>query len=198
MDITEDQAKEILSPYHHTLHNCIIEAWKSFHAKCYEIKHIFSSRTQASAIFDFIKSNVTQTFHGNKKVSISEKRGLFLVNFENKVVVRFKKLKNNKASCIPTRQTLDFFKQLELPGIPSPERFIIGYQLNNIKTEIKNISVVYPKSSNQNYWSYDLEPCVAQVIETPFIQIPIEQEILPKEERIIIKEATKKGVIQDE
>ena len=194
MNITEDQAKEILLPYHQTFYDIIVEAWKRFHETCQDIKHILSPRSQSSIVFDFIKDNVNQKFQDNKKnIKIFEKRGLFLLNFDNKVMIRFKKLRNNKASCVLTRQSFCLFNQLEVPGIPSPQKFIVGYELNSIRTEINSISVLYPKNSNQNFWSYDLEPVVAPVptLEIPYRQIVAEQEvIIPKEERITIKDAT--------
>lgn len=193
MDITENQAKEVLSPYHDALQNCIVAAWEEYHSALHEIKHKLSPRSQSSIIFDFITDNVSQCFEGEKGINISRKRGLFLVNFGNKVVVRFKKLRNNRASCIPTKQTLSFFRQLELPGIPSPKRCIVGYQLNCIRTEIRNISVVYPRTASKNYWQYDLELFESSSLETPYKQIPIAQEVVPKEDRITVKETTHKN-----
>lgn len=200
MNITEDQAREILSPYQDDIRKSIVSAWENYHAHCREIKHILSSRSRASIIFDLIVDNVRQVFQGKKDVHFSEKKRLFLVNFGDKVVVRFKKLKNNKASCIPTQQTLNFFsQQLEFPEIPNPERLVVGYQLNSIQTELKDVSVIYPKNYTQNFWSYNLEPFVAPVIDIHYKQTEIEQEItIPKKDRIIIKGEIEKGIVKNE
>ena len=177
MNTTEDQAKEVLAPYQEEIQECIVSAWKYYHSYFHDIKHIVSSRSRASIIFDFIVNNVRQKFQGRKNVYISDKKRLFLINFGDKVVLRFKKLRNNKAACIPTQQTLDFFCQVEIPEVPSPKRFIVGYQLNNIQTEIKAISVVYPQSANRNYWAYNLEPIEAKVYDIQPEQIVMDQVV---------------------
>ena len=173
MNITEDQAREVLGPYQGDIRSCIVSAWTDYHDHCREIKHILTTRSRASIIFDFIVHNIGQKFQGRRNIFISNKKRLFLVNFENKVIIRFKKLKHNRASCIPTQQTLDFFRQVEIPGIPTPERFVVGYQLNHMQTEINSISVVYPQDPNQNYWAYDLEPMEAKILEYQLEQVTI-------------------------
>jgi hypothetical protein len=199
MNITEHQAKETLSPYQDDIRDCIVSAWKYYHDHFREIKHILSSRSMASIIFDFITHNVRQKFDGKRNVSISTKRGLFLVNFGNQVVLRFKKLRNNKASCIHTQQTLNFFCQLEIEDIPNPQRLVVGYQLNKIRTEIKAISVIYPQNPKQNYWTFDLQPVISSMTEDLQLHMPMEQDISSAtEQRIIIKGESKVGVVENE
>jgi len=188
MNITEDQAREVLNPYQEDLQECILSSWTDYHNHCHGIQHILSKRSRANIIFDFIVHNINQKFHGKRNIFISNNKRLFLVNFENKVVIRFKKLRHNRASCIPTQQTIDFFRQIEIPEIPTPERFVVGYHLNHMQTEIKNISVVYPQTSSQNYWAYDLEPMEAKVFEYVPKQSTIDHDVT--KERITIKKNT--------
>lgn len=198
MNITEDQARTVLDPYQSAIQECIVSAWKDYHHHCREIKHILTPRSRANIIFDFIVSNIRQKFQGMRNVFLSESRRLFLVNFENKVVIRFKKLKGNRASYIPTQQALDFMCQIELEEIPSPERFIIGYQLNRMQTEINNISVIYPQSANHNYWAYDLEPMEGKIFEYSQKQPTITPVEVVNKERIIIKSDAEVGKTKHE
>ena len=185
--MSKDNFKKTFSRYETEIQECIVSAWNDYHKFFASVKHLLSPTSRASIVFDFIVNNIKQRFDGRRNVRVSKSRRIFLLNIEEKILLRFKKLRNNKASCVRTQQTLDFFRQVELPDIPSPKRYIVGYQLNKIQTEIKAISVVCPQSIDNHFWAYDLEPIMPQVIQAPVSLSEHEQRVIPNSEPLFEK-----------
>jgi hypothetical protein len=120
-----------------------------------------SARTRASWIFDGMVKHARASFVGVPGVELRERRNMFFLEMDGKVLLRFKKLdRNRKVSNIPTAQQLRLlnqeFVQLELNGIP--RKLIIlnaGYQLNPLQTDIENLLVTLQEGRSVT-WTYAL------------------------------------------
>jgi hypothetical protein len=117
-------------------------------------------------------------------ITFIENRGWTLVGVDGRVLLRFKKLgKDKRSSNYPTAQQQKFAFQFELPGFP-PEaaRLTVGYQLNNLQTEIERILVTYP-NGKQLHWDFEVLPQTSErtVIKLPQIEVPVERvKVRPK------------------
>src|SRR6266550_8191741 len=121
--VPEEEAKQILEPHLLTLSNCFKIAWqqwKRFDQKAPELRFPLAPRTRACFIYDHICHEIKHQFEGKSGVTIDDKPGFLLLNIENLLLIRFKKLNTaSQASNIPTIQQNIYNLQLELPGIPN-------------------------------------------------------------------------------
>lgn len=86
-----------------------------------------------------------------------EKKGLFLLIFNERVCIRFKKLDGKMMSRnIPTQRTLFYLHQLELPEIPEITKMIAGYKLDRLQTEIEGVHITYPRGTKSIPWHLEL------------------------------------------
>ena len=80
-----------------------------------------------------------------------ERRGLFLVGFDGRLTISFKKLGPGKKTYnIQTRQQVDFNLQIDLPGIPKAVRLNVGYVLDTSQTSIKDVLVTLQTGHSLN------------------------------------------------
>lgn len=73
-------------------------------------------------------------------------RGLHVLNFQNRALTRFKKVKpNGQHSNYQTRQQQDYDDQKALPGLPEPAfRLTAGYQLDAAGSALERIMIARP------------------------------------------------------
>lgn len=96
-----------------------------------------SALTRAMALHDFIRAEVIKKFLGVPGVKIKDKRGLLVVCFHDRVVIRFKKFrgKSLKTSGNWNQQTAAFeTHQLELPetSVQPVTHLVAGYLLDEL------------------------------------------------------------------
>jgi hypothetical protein len=120
-------------------------------------------------IHDLMVKHVKRRFDGSDNVRWFVRRGLFHLEIDGPLWLRFKKLdRNMRASSIPTRQALSFLNvlQLELPGMPGPvPRLTAGYVLNQLGTAIEGAYVTCPLGSEIRWFIELIEPLTDRVIE---------------------------------
>jgi hypothetical protein len=77
-------------------------------------------------------------------VNFVDSRGLHLLNYEDKAVLRAKKVNGlGQHTNYPTQQQQDFNDEMPLPGLPeSAVRLIAGYQLDPIGASIERVMIV--------------------------------------------------------
>jgi hypothetical protein len=119
-----------------------------------------TKRTRACWIHDKMRVTSSRLFSEKKGVWTLTIGGLYVLNFDDKVIVRFKKFDANRCSHgIATQQSLLFLAQRELEGIPArAPRLEFGYVLDPLETGLAEIRVAFPARKRRNHWSVELRP----------------------------------------
>lgn len=186
MVISEAAAKTILEPYKARLRECIMQAWEDYESQYGHVRYIHTPRTRANIVHDHMVHHARRLFEGNAGVFMSEIKGLFLIEIEGQLLVRFKKLdEDKKHHNYPTPQNLEFWDQLDLPGIPHLTRLVAGYELNNLQTAIDAIYITCPNGSC-NAWYFELEDEMAR---TEIVELPAS---IAASERVSVKDTEKR------
>lgn len=161
----QDDVVAILSPHLEIIRQCISSAWEDYMRECNSIRHKTTPRSRASIVHDNMVFNAKALFDDVTGVRYLDNKGLFLLIFDERIRLRFKKLDEDKMPHnIPTQQTMSFLEQMDLPGIPQATNIIAGYELNSLQTEISTICLTCPNGSS-NAWCIELMPTSADVIE---------------------------------
>ena len=143
-----------------TVNKVIDSAWSHYNKEysiALRINH--SPRTRANIMSDLMIMYTRKFFEGKRGVVLRKNRGLFLLEIKGELLIRFKKLgRNQKASNIPTQQSIDFYgQQLDLPGISSRAvGLVAGYVLNGLQNGLESKLITCPKGSYVE-WSIDME-----------------------------------------
>lgn len=154
MNISQEEAEKILEPHKNQFRDCVINAWNDYNNYYSDVKHKHSARTRANILYDHMVDSARLKFDGMSEISLIDINGSFLISIGNMLIIRFKKLDNEmKSRNYPTQQALAFMDQLTLPGIPVAARLIVGYQLNELQTNIKSILVTCPNGSQIDWHS---------------------------------------------
>ncbi|MGG6311548.1 hypothetical protein [Paenibacillus macerans] len=159
--LQKETAKDILSPYISQIQDAVKRAINNYYlnGQYSNVRHIHSARSAASLCHDHIKAELKQEFESTPGVSYSEKRGLFTLNIQGSVVLRFKKFnKHLMSSNIQTKQVTAYVlqqpAQLELEEMPPYGLLHVGYVMNKLGTGIEKIYVTY-RYANVNIWEWD-------------------------------------------
>src|SRR5436309_10577080 len=135
--LSKTQAERILAPHRVALRDCIIAGWNQWEALPAKARAAIGSRARACVVYDFIIQAVSHRFEGRRGVQLFRSRGLWMLGIDNRLVVRFKKLRTDlRYSNYPTRQQQLFSRQLDLVGIPAATRLVAGYLLDPLAIRI--------------------------------------------------------------
>jgi hypothetical protein len=160
------EASAFFAPYEADLVEVISAAWEDYQAH-EPLKHRHSARSRASIVHDNMVHHVKRVFEDVPEVTFVERRGLFMLNFEDIFVLRFKKLDDRMLSSnIPTQQALGYVCQLALPGMPAATKLQAGYQLDRSQTAIRAMLLTCPAGSSL-YWFLELTPQEPQELPVP-------------------------------
>lgn len=191
--VSEDEARKILEPYLTTLVNCIKapwQKWERLNEIAPDLRFPLTARTRACFIYDHICYEIKHQFAGISHATIDDHRGFLLLNIENLLLVRFKKLNSSyQSSNITTDQQNRYNCQLELPGIPNAAaRVTAGYLLDKIQAQIRDIRVTFPVGSNGRnvLWSFSILGTAIEAIQP---EIGFEEPAKPR--------VKAKGITQD-
>src|SRR5260221_183607 len=120
--LSQEEGQQGLAPYEADIQHCIDQGWKVMDDIRINDPSTFSkfdARSKSAAIYSFIKDAAKHIFDGRPNVTLVEHQGLFLVTFDNRISVRFKKLDRNlKPSNIKTHQQQLIAYNLPLEGMP--------------------------------------------------------------------------------
>lgn len=170
MIISASDTFSFLKQYNTILYDCVMNAWIDYNKEySHHVRSIHSQTTRANIIHSHMVYHARNLFEDIKGVFFIERNKLFMVNINDKVLLRFKKLDENKKSGnIETQQTLDFLKQ-DLPSMPQhAKNLIVGYELNSLQTSISAITVTCPKNSSEIDWYFDLDtPSQTEIVNMP-------------------------------
>jgi hypothetical protein len=189
--ISKTSAEHILRRRLKKIRDCIFLSfgkWKSGHQGN---GLILTPRSRASVIHDYMVAFARDFFKDDPGIRIFARRGLSLMNIDDSLLLRFKKLDAEKRSRnIPTQQTHLFRAQLELPGIPAELTHLeAGYVLNELQTALDGVYITCP-NGNRLEWFMDLTSLPgANVVPLPSSALPEapaaarKKRIRPKTER---------------
>jgi hypothetical protein len=132
--LTIDEAYEILSPHYSDIMGCINEGLNSvgeLRLKEPEFYIPLTPRSRASMIHDHIESAAKRIFGiRSKEIAVYTEKGFLVVDFRNRVFLRFKKLQHNLMPCnIETEQQRAFDEQTLFGGPVT--HVTAGYRLND-------------------------------------------------------------------
>lgn len=178
MLISSREAHEILEFIKSQLSVCVVSGCSDYFSLLKHIPQTIKLRTTYNLIYDFIESHARNTFDAVPGVKILDHNGLFLLLVRDKLVLRFKKLNNEKMpSNIPTIQATYYMNQeLELPNYPHHTMLIVGYELDHLKTRLQEITITCP-NGNSNLWSFNIDGTQgAEIVELP-ISVSSEPDI---------------------
>jgi hypothetical protein len=136
-----------------------------------------SKTTRANIISDRMRQLSRVAFTGVPGTTPLVAHGLYVVNFDDCLCLRFKKFDASLCSSgIPTQQSLRFLGQQEFEGIPARVQHLeIGYVLNDLETGIKMLRLAMPAKRRRNHWSVELRSTAPSEV------IPDITDITPKE-----------------
>lgn len=115
-------------------------------------------RTAMSAVYCHIWKGFQREFIDEPGFRFLTVRGLELLNINDELVIRAKKVDaNGRHRNSDTVQQRNFDEQIELPGLPpAAARLVVGYQPDIAFTEVERVLIRRPKGS----W-------VSQILEPP-------------------------------
>jgi len=173
MKYPEQKFRALLKPMYPLLERIVREGFKDYFAECRDALFKHTSRTRSTAVNDDIVALASQILPGLGFIERSVK-GRRLFEFGDKFILHFKKLdRRMRHSNYPTLFALEFDKQAEIPGIiASTPRLIVGYVLNQFKTEIESVHITCPAGKGVD-WSIDVTfENLASSTETKPIELP--------------------------
>lgn len=174
LDMSEAQARDLLDPYTGLFVTCIGAAWRKWKDVDAFSRHVLDARARANVMYRFICEEVELHFAHVRGVNVMTVEGMLVLNVGGEAAIRFKKIGDDyRSSNIKTRHQELYSLQVELPNLPPmAARLTVGYQLEELQTEIKDIQVTHPKGDDL-LWHYTLlEP--AQSDTLPFPEIPLQ------------------------
>jgi hypothetical protein len=184
-----DEVGIILNPFLPRLIDCLLNGCQDYLGQYSAFTHIHTKGTRASITRDHIRDWIRRSFATEKSTRIVEKRnGLFLLEVEQRLLLRFKKLNSRKCSAnVPTGQTKRFYRQQPLfPGLWRTN-LNAGYIANETWTEFE-FYITEPSGSRSNAWVMKIQEYPEC---KPIVDITPARKEKPK--RVKAKTASEKG-----
>jgi hypothetical protein len=160
---SQEDAFELLKPFFALLW----EGWRQALGFAQSAAAIFpfpgrrNPTTRAMLMNDFMCGFVEKHLGSMKGVSVIRSEGVTMLDFEGKLVMRFKKLDDSRqASNIETTHQLLLFSQgvQYLEGMPSKATIVInGYQLDPVGGLVEDVLVTCPREfEGGNHWDFSV------------------------------------------
>jgi hypothetical protein len=201
--ISKSHAQGSLGPYHDGLYACVLAAWEHWKRLVSEF-HGFSRVGRRNVLHEFIVQEARTRFGDVVGVKIKEtKSGRFLVRVE-RIVLFFKHVDSAfQPKNYPTEGAIAFSGQLPLPGVPKGPRVVIGYQLNELETELTSGSVIF-LVGRKVMWDYEISKNTAGGVVIPMFderqkppRAPRVRPKQPKQPKKTMDDAKKKPTTDD-
>jgi hypothetical protein len=172
--ISKERAEPIIAPYRDLISGCLWRAWDTW--KITALPVAVAARSRANVVYDYAADEARRTLKDVPGLTLTESRGFVLVNIEDKLILRYKKFRNNlRTSGIPTQQALDFaHQQLSIPGMPPVTHLVAGYLLDDFAQEISRVAITCSIGS-RIVWVLDLprpDAGVVEALDTPRMEPP--------------------------
>ena len=163
---------------------CFEQMWQKYNRQIRPIIPLAQPRTIANAYRDMVIEEMRHRVANRPGVIVREVLDRFLLEIDGTLLVQFKKLGPDfSTSNIPTRTSVDFDCQHELPGVTLP-RVTVGYQPDQFWTELLGVWLVF-NVGKENVWHYNLVTAERSVSMFPLpVEGAAEMEAREKEERL--------------
>lgn len=177
MNPPSEEILAIITPHLEQIRQCIMLAWKDYNTECEGIRHKTTPTTRAAVVRDNMVHHAKRLFADVEGVTYLQHGQLFLLIIDNRVCIKFKKLDRKRMPrYIPTQQALLYMSQMEIPEIPPVSKWVAGYRLDRLQTDIEEILITYPVGARSIPWHLELTP-VTEKMATP------SKEEIQKEEK---------------
>ncbi|MEV8565654.1 hypothetical protein AB0436_08760 [Streptomyces sp. NPDC051322] len=165
--LTVEEAADVLAEHREDIRDILQNGWSRWRKLVEsdtELAVIVSGRTRASLVYDFIRYEAMNHFDGLSDVVISEGRGILLLTFHERLLLRFKKFRSKalKTSGIPTQQARDFATQT-LPGMEELTHIVAGYLPDEAGIDLDRVAITC-SIANEMQWVIDLDFGLEEVV----------------------------------
>lgn len=175
MILTDERAvRAALAKYEPALFQAVHNGWRDWQGSSHNGRLIFTARSRACLVYDYIVQRAVAAFDGDPAVRIILQDETARFIFTDRVVLRFKKANGNGLGAnIRTQATLGFVEQQqELPGLPHVQKVEVVYVLNALQTQVAEV-LVTARDGDVRLWHYELAPdTTAEIIPLPTPAIP--------------------------
>lgn len=168
--LTQAEAEVLLENHSPALTKVIADGWKRWRQLVKDdaaLGAILSNRSRASIVYDCIRHEALRTFDDTESVVVSEDRGFLLLTFEERIILRFKKFRDEKlhTSGTSTRQAYEYAHQT-LPGMESLTHLVAGYLPDEVGIELKTAAITCPLGNGLEWIiELDLTQVVGDTVE---------------------------------
>jgi len=136
--LVESGARKLLTEVEFDLRECVVAGWARWVREVAPLFSACTSRGRANIVWEFIVDEARRRFPG---VTVSEDDGRFVLLFHQQITIAFKKLSvDGVPRNYPTQTALTFARQPELPHMFDFARVTVGYELNELGTELTSVS----------------------------------------------------------
>jgi hypothetical protein len=152
---TLDEVRSILEDFELRMRMILEGAWEDWQSM--PDRAVFSARTRASAVFDFIRKRAIAEFDGDPNIRIMPEGQTVKFLFRDRALVRFKKANpRGLGSTIETQAVIEFVDpQIPLFELPPIFHVEVCYHLNKLATEMASLAVT-ARQRNTKLWAYEL------------------------------------------
>lgn len=177
-----DTVRNILEDFELRMREVLEGAWEDWLAL--GNRSVFSPRSRASMVFDFIKTRALMEFADDANIRAIPKGQTVHFLFRDRVLLRFKKANGSGlGSNIETQSVLEFTDpQIPLFALPPIFRVEVCYRLDKLATQMKSLSVT-ARQGKTKLWSYELARSTTATV-IPFPPSSPQEDIAPPEVRI--------------
>jgi hypothetical protein len=184
--VSQAQALEDLKHHFPAFYEWATGAWNDCRGLPTKDLAVFTFRTKASAIHDYIVARAAIYCETVEDVKPFKKNGMKGILIGGKYAIRFKKLdEDGRSRSQPTQQVKQFRSQIQLEGIDAEHHLELGYITDAFQTSVLDVRLVCPSGESSNAWGESIgESTSNPVIEDIFAEFQDsdigETEIAPK------------------
>ena len=148
-DQEQEQVMAILEPHIGEIHQIFTSAVDKYNEIDPAARAEHEDRTAASCVRDYAWMGFKTSFTYTAGFHFLDIRGLNVLNIEDKVVIRVKKVDSEgRHRNYQTQQQKDFDGQHDLDGLPSEAlRIVVGYQPDVAMESVERVTVRRPKGN---------------------------------------------------
>jgi hypothetical protein len=144
----QNEAMEAAAPILPIIHRILDDSVAFYFSEAYspEARADHTDRAMANCIYSHAEKRMLGAAAETTGLTAINLKGLNVLNFNDKVVIRFKKVSaNGRHSNYQTEQQQQYDDQLPLPGIPEPAfRLTAGYQMDAAGSALERIMIARP------------------------------------------------------